>query len=167
MIKMKTYKIIIMLFSILPLLTACEPKMYFFDDNYLLEETVKIELIEYDTDDIDQIKSEDEILPYDFNNESIIDTLDINENSDIFQEISNIEFHRTVKYSRTPIGISLKITYRNGDFAVISSELIDNINYGGAILFDSSGSVIEFLGNFATRQQFVDLVNRYFDTSID
>ena len=164
---MKTYKIIIMLFSILPLLMACEPEMYFFDDNYLLEETVKIELIEYDTDDIDQIKSEDEILPYDFNNETIIDTLDINENSDIFQEISNIEFHRTVKYSRTPIGISLKITYRNGDFAVISSELIDNINYGGAILFDSSGSVIEFLGNFATRQQFVDLVNRYFDTSID
>lgn len=164
---MKNFKITIVFLCILPILAACEPEMYFFDYNFLSEETVKIELIEYYTDDIDQIKSEDEILSYDFNNEEILDTLDLNENGDIFQDLSNIEFHRTVNFSKTPIGISLKITYSNGNFAVISSELIDNIGYGGAILFDSSGNVIEFLGNFATRQQFVDLVNRYFDTPID
>ena len=157
--------ILILSFFIIIALVSCEPEMYYFDSDILSVETTRIELIEYSTDEIQRIESEDEIASYDFNNEEVLEVLDLTENVDIFADLSNIEFHKTVDYSKTPIGISLKITYNNGSFTVISSKLIDNINYGGAISYNSSGDVVEFLGNFAERQQFIDLINKYFDIS--
>ena len=141
--------------------------MYFFDFNTLVEQVIKVELIDYNFQDVQQISSEDELLSFDFDKMEIIETLDQDQFNEFFQDLSIIEFHETVDYSETPLGISVLISYNNGNFVIISSSLIDDIAYGGAMMYDSAGTVIEFYGNFATRQQYVDLVNTYFDITID
>jgi len=148
-------------------LSACEPEMFWFEYDEISSNVISVELINYCTLDLHEIESEDEIYTFIFYQMEVIEILDIASIDNFFFDLSNIEFHNRLDYSNTPVGISVKITYENGDLLILSSTLINEIAYGGAFLYNSEGVIIEYYGNFAIRQQYVDLVNMYFETQTD
>ena len=65
-------------------------------------------------------------------------------------------------FVKEPVGICIKITYKNGEFIIITSTLMD-IVYGIVEIFDSNGYPIEYIGETRNRNEFVALVNKYFE----
>ena len=57
---------------------------------------------------------------------------------------------------------SIKITYKDGKFIIITSTLMD-VAYGIVEVFDSNGYPIEYIGEPRDRDEYVALVNKYFE----
>lgn len=163
---MKKVFAVMLLFSLVFIMVACEPEMYFFDKQELLENTKRVELINYCTYDIYEIDSEDEILPFDFEKMEVLETLEPSKYNDFFQELSDIQVHYDLTYSNTSLGISLKITYKNDNFVVISGTRINDIVYGGVTHYNAQGEVIDFYGQ-SMYLRVIDLVNQFFEIEID
>ena len=68
-------------------------------------------------------------------------------------------------FAKEPVGICIKITYKDGKFIIITSTLID-VAYALVEVFDSNGFSIEHIGKPGSRKDFVALVNKYFEYKI-
>lgn len=149
-------------------LIACDPVSYHYKNDELINNVVAVELIDYDNTEIKNItpklfEKRAKVIPFDFNKMEIIETM-ISEKIDDFLEcFCEINFLRYggLTYSNSPNGISIKITYKNGDFEIVSY----NAFYAGR--FDSEGNVKEFVGGIESSIDFKNLVNQYFETRIN
>ena len=77
-------------------------------------------------------------------------------------DLSEIRFLDYSSFAKEPVEICIKITYKNGEFIIITSTLMD-VAYGLVELFNSNGCPIEYIGAPGDRDEFVALVNKYFE----
>jgi hypothetical protein len=165
---MKNFTVLIFITLMTFCLVACDPERFHFSHDELKEEIIEVELINYDNINPKIINEESsEILPFDFDKMESVESLGFESIDDFLQDLSKIEFHVNLKHSDSPVGISIRAIYSNGDFIIISCESINKTGYSFAGLFDSEGNVKDFFGDFTNRRNFVDLVNKYFTTKID
>ena len=147
-------------------LTACDPASFYFDYDELKEKVTTVELISYNNINLKMVKDESKVLPFDFDKMEIVETLEAEQIDAFLQDLSKTHFLMHSNYSETAVGISVRIVYKNGDFVVLSCNLIDKTAYRFVVFFDVNGKVKEVIGGFASRYDYVDLVNKFFDTQI-
>ena len=146
-------------------LTACDPASFYFDYDELKEKVTTVELISYNNINLKMVKDESKVLPFDFDKMEIVETLESKQRESFLSELSKIYFHvsdNLTKYSNSATGISIRIIYASGDFVVICSNTDSNF-VGG---FTAHGHVGELMARFTSHQDFVDIVNKFFDTQI-
>jgi len=157
-------KVIILLVIVLMVfgLIACDPASFYFNYDELKDEIIAVELIDYDNTNAEIVKSKSEVLPFDFDKMEIIETLEVERIDDFLLDLSYIHFLRYWRHSDSAMGTSIRIIYRNGDFIIISATLIDKAANSVVGIYDSEGNVKEFIGGFASINDFNSLVNKYF-----
>jgi protoporphyrinogen oxidase len=149
-------------------LISCEPDKYFFKTNTRNDEIVSIELISYDSDNVSITESTEEMLNFLSDNMEILEILDATKNKDFISEFSNIEFFQGYPHLNTPKGVGVKINYENGDFLIVTDSTLGEDSYGGdAILYNSGGIFQKYYGSLSWIQNFLDLINNFFETQID
>ena len=104
-------------------------------------------------------------MPYDFNKEEVLETLAVDKIDDFTLDLSEIRFMDYSDFAKEPVGICIKITYKDGKFIIITSTLMD-VAYGLVEVFDSNGYPIERIGEPESRKDYVALVNKYFKYKI-
>lgn len=154
----------IMIICVFISLSGCvwDPASYLFDYEKLKEQVATVELINYENEEPKKIKDISEILPYDFDKEEVLETLPADKIDDFIMDLSEIRFMIDSDFSNSPVGICIKVTYKNGEFIIITSTLMD-VAYGLVELFNSNGCPIEYIGAPGDRDEFVALVNKYFE----
>lgn len=167
--KMRTSKLFLIpvLFLYVSTLASCEPAEYYFNYDELKDSVETIKLINYENPNPKRINEVEKILPYDFAKAEDVESLESNKYKDFFQELSGVEFLMMNGFCEAPVHICIVMIHKNNDFVVISSTLIGESVYGGAITYDSEGNVKEYLGRFASRLRYVNLVNNYFVTQVE
>ena len=154
----------IMILCVFISLSGCvwDPASYLFDYEKLKEQVATVELINYENEEPKKIKDISEILPYDFDKEEVLETLPADKIDDFIMDLSEIRFLDYSSFAKEPVEICIKITYKNGEFIIITSTLMD-VAYGLVELFNSNGCPIEYIGAPGDRDEFVALVNKYFE----
>ena len=157
----------IMIICVLVSLGGCvwDPASYLFDYDELKERIATVELINYENDEPEKIDDDIKILPYDFNKEEVLETLAVDKIDDFTLDLSEIRFMDYSDFAKEPVGICIKITYKDGKFIIITSTLMD-VAYGLVEVFDSNGYPIERIGEPESRKDYVALVNKYFEYKI-
>ena len=154
----------IMIICVFISLSGCvwDPASYLFDYEKLKEQVATVELINYENEEPKKIKDISEILPYDFDKEEVLETLPADKIDDFIMDLSEIRFLDYSSFAKEPVEICIKITYKNGEFIIITSTLMD-VAFGLVELFNSNGCPIEYIGAPGDRDEFVALVNKYFE----
>ena len=154
----------IMIICVLVSLSGCawDPASYLFDYDELKERIATVELINYENDEPEKIDDDSKILPYDFDKEEVLETLVVDKINDFVTDLSDIRFLDYSSFAKEPAGICIKITYKDGKFIIITSTLMD-VAYGLVEVFDSNGYPIEYIGEPRDRDEYVALVNKYFE----
>lgn len=155
------------LFLFVSTLTACDPKTYYFNYDELKSSVETVKLINYENPNPKRVNNEDEILPFDFDKADDIESLEGGMYDDFLQDLSAITFLVMPRFCEAPVSICIMMVYKNSDFAVISSTIIEDTAYGAVVTYDSDGNVKEYLGVFGHRPNYVDLLNGYFITQIE
>ena len=101
-------------------------------------------------------------MPYNFVKEEVLETLVADKINDFVTDLSDIRFLDYSSFAKEPVGICIKITYKDGKFIIITSTLMD-VAYGIVEVFDSNGYPIEYIGEPRDRDEYVALVNKYFE----
>ena len=92
----------------------------------------------------------------------VIETLASDKIDDFVTDLSETGFMDYSSFAKEPVGICIKITYKDGKFIIITSTLMD-VAYGLVEVFDSNGYPIEYIGEPRDRDEYVALVNKYFE----
>lgn len=150
--------------ALISLLNGCvwDPAIYYFDYEKLKGQIEMVELINYENNDPEIIKDASNVLPFNFSKVEVLETLPADKIDGFALDLSAIGFMDYSSFVKEPVGICIKITYKNGEFIIITSTLMD-IVYGIVEIFDSNGYPIEYIGETRNRNEFVALVNKYFE----
>ena len=150
------------------LLNGCvsDPPTYFFEYEKLKGQIASVELINYEIDNPEIIKDASEVMPFDFNKEEVIETLDADKIDDFAIDLSEMRFLINWKSADAPVGICIKITCANSEFIIISWTLIHDDGYCFVEIFNSQGDLIKHIGWVENRKDYVALVNKYFEYKI-
>lgn len=162
---------VILLFCFLCLgLSACDPSWIYQDYEELAANAVSVELIHYNdsrTKVINDLPSgKMGVRSFDFNKMELVETLDEKELDDFLRDWSEIQLWTHWIHSNTPVGMSIRIVYSNGDFDVFSYPESDEALYFG-YRYNKRGKVKELIGLICNRDDFVNIINHYFTTKID
>ena len=146
------------------LLNGCvsDPPTYFFEYEKLKGQIASVELINYENENPKIIKDASNVLPFDFAKMEVIETLASDKIDDFVTDLSETGFMDYSSFAKEPVGICIKITYKDGKFIIITSTLMD-VAYGLVEVFDSNGYPIEYIGEPRDRDEYVALVNKYFE----
>ena len=142
-----------------------DPAITYFDYDELKEQIATVELINYENENPKIIKDASNVLPFDFAKMEVIETLASDKIDDFVTDLSETGFMDYSSFAKEPVGICIKITYKDGKFIIITSTLID-VAYALVEVFDSNGFSIEHIGKPGSRKDFVALVNKYFEYKI-
>lgn len=143
-----------------------DPPSYYFDYENLKGQIEKVEMINYENEKPKKIKKVSEILPYDFDKEEVLETLPADKIDSFAIDLSEMGFLINSDSANAPVGICIKVTYKNGEFIIISWTLINDNGYCFVEIFDPQGYLIEHVGWVENRKDFVALVNKYFEHKI-
>lgn len=161
----KIVVILITFFSIF--LISCEPEAYYFKYNSRNEEVVNIEFISYNSNELAVVESTQDMLDIEINDLEVHEILDVKETEGFISDFSEIEFFLGYSHFNLPNGIGIKINYRNGDFLIVTDDVdSDEEHRGDAILYNPEGKFIQYYGSFSWEQEFIDLMNSYFQTQV-
>ena len=154
----------IMIICVLVSLGGCvwDPAITYFDYDELKEQIATVELINYENDNPEIIKDASNVLPFDFTKMDVIETLAADKIDDFVTDLSETGFMDYSSFAKEPVRICIKITYKDGKFIIITSTLMDVV-YGIVEVFDSNGYPIEYIGEPRDRDEYVALVNKYFE----
>ena len=146
------------------LLNGCvwDPELYQFEYEKLKGQIASVELINYENENPKIIKDASNVLPFDFAKMEVIETLASDKIDDFVTDLSETGFMDYSSFAKEPVGICIKITYKDGKFIIITSTLMD-VAYGLVEVFDSNGYPIEYIGEPRDRDEYVALVNKYFE----
>lgn len=162
----KVIAILMVLFSILLFSSCVDPEHYRFDYEELESEVTSIELIDYSYDNPKIVKDLREILPYNFDLETVVESLAEEEKINFLKDFANKEYFVLRDSSNSAYGLSIKVSYQSGNFVIVSTHIRDKRAYSFCVVFNNSGEPIEAF-RFADRTDFVELVNTYFNTKVD
>lgn len=150
------------------MLTACvsDPASFYFDYDELKNTVASVELINYDSPDVKEVKKQEDILPFDFGKVEIIKTLDSKQREAFFEDLPKIHFHvcdDLTRYTNSANGLCIKIIYTSGNFVILCFN--QEANFVGE--FTSDGSVGKLSAYFVDNIYLDDFVNIYFKTRIN
>lgn len=152
------------MFTLCIFLSACAYDPLEFNYNYdeLTNTIERVELINYNNSDAHELfEKRNEVIPFDFDKMIVLEILSEESINDFLFELSKIDFMEYWRHYDSPQGISLRLIYINNDFEVISQY---EYCYAGSFKYD--GNVKRFIGGLSGTIEFVDLVNKYFETQI-
>ena len=154
----------IMIICVFISLSGCvwDPASYLFDYEKLKEQVATVELINYENEEPKKIKDISEILPYDFDKEEVLETLPADKIDDFIMDLSEIRFLDYSSFAKEPVEICIKITYKNGEFIIISVTLMNGVVYCFIEVFDKLGYSIEHIGGIENRDDIDRIINKYF-----
>lgn len=157
-----TFLAILLIFSALCTLAACDPGTFYFDYDTLKENVVRVELIYYDNPDAKILfEKRDKVIAFDFSKMEIVEILPENELDNFLHDLSESAFMMIWKHLDSPKGYSIRIVYLNDDFEIISyCSGYGFQRYSGG--FYADGQVKRFIGDGLDEELF----NKYFETKI-
>ena len=155
------------LLSICVVFSSCasDPGSFSFVFDDLMQNVEDIELINYEIAEVKTVKSKEDILSFNFNKVTLLEKIEENQKTVFLNEFSKITFHvsdNLTRYSNSAKGISIRLIYQNGNFLVMCWTLECNF----VTLFVSDGTVGDIILRFVDPMDFVNLINRNFETQI-
>jgi len=139
-------------------LTACHGSFYFDNDN-LIENIVKIELIYYHQTDVEYVT---EFLrrrrhpDFDFDLVEYVGTMDVRYHELFLKELENVHFRNHMHHRNSPAGISVLMHEINGNLIIISG--------GYTARFTAEGRFIRYLGRYADSPSYEEFIQIHFFT---
>ena len=165
-----TVLILVGLLSCIIGLVACDPGTKYFDVSELLDNTVKIELVNYENNDPEFIRVNGKKKPiFDFNKVTLIATLDESCFEDILNDVANTKFLDFGTALNEPMGKTLVLYQNDGNIIVlygcVYTDKKGETKYpGDCYIFNEKGELVEYLGRVG--YLFSDHIeSTYFDTS--
>ena len=159
---MKRRLSILLIIVICCMLSACDPISYnYFNDK--AAEVVAVELINYDNPKakvINTFISTIRVQRFNFAKTEIIGAIGEDQLDDFLLDLSKVRIWTGWVHSNSPTGISLRITYSNGDFEVASSHAENRLPFFAR--YNSKGKLKKYLGSFQSNKEFEELINKYF-----
>ena len=143
------------------LMSACDPGFYSFDYDYLKENVVKIEFINYDVPETRKVRKVEEILNFDENKAEVLKVLEEEEYDDFLMDLSKIDFHISnslIGYWTSAKGTSIRLVYENNKFLIVCcSDWKSNF----VTEFNSDGIPTDIILSFTGPSEFDALVDKY------
>ena len=99
---------------------------------------------------------------YLFDKEEVLETLPADKIDDFIMDLSEIRFLDYSSFAKEPVEICIKITYKNGEFIIISVTLMNGVVYCFIEVFDKLGYSIEHIGGIENRDDIDRIINKYF-----
>lgn len=170
--KINTAKLLVIIFLLTIfclIFTACDPGEYSFDYDELKENITSVELVNYDNQNQKSFFSwvldkSSQLAPLNINKLTVLEKLNTDNMSEFLFQLSKVDFLYKYYAYNSPKGISIKLTYKNNDFLIISCNYPSFAGYVGQ--YNSNCKVVEFIGCFASSFDFRYLVNTFFETQI-
>lgn len=151
-------------------LASCDPGNSSGSDYFSAEAIVSVEWVEYNNPEQKHFLSwvpdhTDDLKEYDISKETLKAVLDKNRHDEFFEQLSGCSILDTYFAYDSPNGNCIKVTYENGEFAIISCN--DGGGFQGYIgQYYEDGRVKVFYGCFAARDSFEALLDDYFGAGI-
>lgn len=151
------------------MLTACDPGRYHFSQEEL-SDIVSVELVKYNNPKQKSFFSwipdhSSDLKPFDESKLSVLETLSEDKIPQFIDTLLECDILSKYYAYDSPNGICLKLSYSNGDFLIINSQMPSFDGYIGK--FSAAGKVTEFIGCFSNSNFFKTLVNDYFQTKVN
>lgn len=168
---MKKTLFLILLAVICCFMCACDPGSYAINREKL-NDVVSVELIEYTNPEqkhfISWIPDQfDQLEQFNSANAMVIETLPSEKVSEFLDAFSKTDILNDYYAYNSPKDICIRLNYKNGNFLIIWANYSEN-KYAGYIgKYSSDGKVISFWGSFSSLQSYKDLVNQYFNYSLE
>ncbi len=155
------------LLATVAVLTACDPESFHLYDT----DIVSVELFTYDNPNPKTVRKVGDVLPIDPDKMEILETLDTDRTAEFAERLSGMSFLLYSPYSDQPTGVSIKVTYGDGSYAIISSNPVDGgkykYDYNYNVTFDSDGNITQVMGYRQGVDSYENLVNDFFETKIE
>ena len=168
---MKGKKILGMILLIIPLcfcVTACDPPQFYRGYEKLNETVVGIELINYSNLEQKTINTtldknpEKKILPFEFDQMEIVETLPAEKIADFLQDYSEMFVMASYNHPNSSNGQSIRLIYNDTTFEVISCSAKGCF----IAIYAENGKAIRYVG-MTGNNDFRTIVNTYFDTKVN
>ena len=145
---------------------ACDPGS-FSPNRDELNNVISVELIEYENTEQKHFttwvpEQFDELAPFNFANETILETLPSEKMSDFLDAFSEADILHSYYAYNSPKDICIRLNYENGDFLIIWANYVENTYAGYIGKYSADGTVVSFLGSFSSLSDYKDLVNNFF-----
>ena len=150
---MKKALIIILVLTCLLGLVGCDPGTNNLSKDELLTNTVKIELIDYKNESPKLLTLSGMKKPkFDFNNATLIATLDESRFEDIIEDVAADDYLVFGTALNEPMGKTLVLYQSNGNMIVLfgctyTNEKDKTFYYGDCYVFDENGVFVEYIGD--------------------
>ena len=149
-------------------LVACDPVNTSYSYPELVDDVVRVELINYrnpEAKTINTFFSQRELQTrFDFSKMEVLETLDEEMMDGFFSELSSIWLWNHWVHLDSPLGRSVRLVYSNGDFEVISCCFGNGVEGGLIVRYDSSGKLLKNIGLVKYSYEFDILLNAFFET---
>ncbi len=148
-------------------LTACDPASYRFDYEYIVDNVVKIELVECENDNPKNIHVDSNtILKFNYNEIKKIKQLDASKFNGFIDELSKVTFHLENRSVNAPVGFAVLIHLKNNETIVLSCTNIGGTGYSMVAKFSSNCDFIKHIAYFADKHSYDEIVKKYFNYDI-
>jgi hypothetical protein len=157
---------LIFLIAILVSLAGCvtDPPTYYFNADELIENVIKIELVNFANENPKQIIVDDDtILVINIIDAILVDELDNDKINDFIDDLATITFHVENKSVNSPLGHTVIIYLKNQEIIVLSCTVVDGLAYSMAAVFTLEGSFIRHIARFADEPKFRKILEKYFE----
>lgn len=165
---MKKIVMILLVLTCLLGIAGCDPRWSSIDGDELLENTVKIELYNYENTNPKKLKLNRKKKPvFDFDKATFIAELDESRFEDLIMDMDGHECYLFGDALNEPIGKTMVLYQDNGNMVVLCSCVYKKENrptkyYGECNIFDENGVFIEHIGR--TGSDYVDMLESlYFE----
>lgn len=151
-------------------LCACEPEVWGYRTEELLNNVVKVELVHFPEieNPIRHKRKLENVKSINFNDATLVEELDPTLYPDFFKKLCEVPFGKDFYYSVDyPIGYTLLMHQKNGDIILISTyESTSDGCYGMHAKFDENGNFIEQYNSFHTVIIYYRVILQFFDINI-
>ena len=106
-------------------------------------------------------------MPFVSDNATVLADLPTDKIQDFLDAFSKTDILSTYYAYNSPKDVCIKLNYENGNFLILWANYIDN-SYAGYIgEYSSDGTVLSFWGSFSALGYYEDLVEQYFDYTLE
>lgn len=150
---MKKVLITVLVLTFLLGIVGCDPGTNNLDKDILFENTVKIELFDYENETPELLSLSRRKKPrFDFDKATLIATLDESHFEDILNDIAEDDYLNFGTALNEPMGKTLVLYQSNGNMIVLfgctyTNEKDKTFYYGDCYEFDENGVFVEYIGD--------------------
>lgn len=157
--------LIILIVALSIFVCSCEPRMYSYECDDLKNNIANVQMINYNNQNAKSISKACD--NFDLEKMEILEELDESRIEEFVISLSKIRFHVYNKHPDSAFGICIRIVYSDGTFEIMSCNSIDKDLYNFIGRYSPTGEAIEYVGSFAGKQVFQDILNKFFSIDLD